>query len=282
MSQASLTLASLPHDILNHLEQYITAILEMSNWSSQQQPFITHIKNTYNQLNDLIAPCPKNAHALADIIPKLGDQYLQPQVALFGYAKMLRDMPDAFQSAPLNDMQNTYLKEIETVGQLLHEQTQQFINGSMKRRISARKEASISLHIENLIEEQVLIYQYWLRDKPIKLSLTPYIQTTPQVTIQRYHFRAFLDHMVYTLAQELIEFGQIRISIHSNSDKITIGIFCSGVQFTEAEKITLFEHQGRAIYWQYLQSIKANPRFLIQGGVGATFEWDILIGKNDP
>jgi chemotaxis protein histidine kinase CheA len=81
-----------------------------------------------------------------------------------------------------------------------------------------------------------------------------------------------IQHIIVTIASELIEYGEIRLANALTDDQqaIELLIFCTGLQLTTDEQHTLFHQNGRDMYRKRLKEQNGSVTFSRQPGTGAT------------
>jgi hypothetical protein len=262
------TIASLLNDIQSAAQSLLTETL-----TPQQRPFVRHILNTSARLFTLVEAMPPGDQALRAVLPILGKDFSQPQSALYGYAKMLIENPASFEAAP-DDGQRVWFSLIYERAVEVARLTEFTRTTAAAERIEQRRLPLQAVDYVALIRHHFPVWQFWLRSDPVRLvdALPKYL---PLVSAQPYHLSGLVEHVVLTLAKELMEYGDLHLLARTGSGGVEAGIACSGLQLTPDEMAQLFEKQGRYIYHDQL--IKNGGRMRVQRipGKGAAI-WLVL------
>ena len=259
----------LPSELLGQIEEAVERVLQYGGLNPQQLTFVQHIQKVSHELSTVIAPVPQTEYALRRILPGFGDSFLQQQVALFGYARLLLEKPDAFDNAVLSDYQQDELSYIYKHGQSLYQLTEQIISSANAERRKQHGASPIQIALDTLLSDEKPVLRYYLRDAPVKLSFELEPVT---VHASAYHLLALIQHIVTTLAGELIEYGQIKISTETIPQQTSISIFCTGIQLDSTEIDILFKKNGRYLYRRRFQKEGGTIHFLREAGRGATIQ----------
>lgn len=259
----------LPSELLQEIEASVEHVLQDSGLNPQQLTFLHHIQKMAGELSAAVSLIPQTEYALRRIIPGFGDSFLQQQVALFGYARLLLEKPESFGGAVLSEYQQDEVRRIYQHGQALYQLTEQIIASAQSERLKQHNAPPVDITLDTLLADEIPVLQYFLCDVPVKLS----VEFAP-ITIfaGAHHLRALIQHIVTTLARELIEYGHIKISIQGNQQKSFINIFCTGIQLDTTEIDILFKKNGRYLYPQRLEKDGGTIRFLREAGRGATIQ----------
>jgi len=247
-----------PAQFLHIIWQTITSVRASGGFQPQQQTFVDHIHRTTDHLKQALDPIPDSDIALRRIIPTFGDSLLQKEIALFGYARLLLDSPASFDGASLTATQASAMQTIFDVGQALYQQTEKIRQEAATERRQQHRAAPQAINLSQFLEMQHPILAYWLRDEPLQLSLM--MAPTPDVMAASYHLAAFIEHIIRTLSQELLEYGHIKVSTVYDGSYGAIHIFATGITLDASEQEVLFKKEGRSLYLQ---------RFLADGGAFA-------------
>lgn len=259
----------LPSELLQGIERSVERVLADGGLNPQQLTFVHHIQKMAEELSTAISPIPQTDYALHRIIPSFGDSFLQQEVALFGYARLLLEKPESFGGAVLSEYQQDEVRRIYQQGQALYQITEQIITNAKTERPKQHVTPPEKINLVDFFERETPILQYYLRNHPVKLS----IDIEPaQVRASDYHFRALIQHIVTTLALEFIEYGHIKISTQAFHQENHINIFCTGIQLGATEIDILFKKNGRYAYTKRLQQDGGTIRFLREPGRGAIIQ----------
>lgn len=267
----------LPSELLQAIEASLDLVLQDGGLNPQQLTFVNHIQKTATELSTAIAPIPQTDYALRRIIPGFGDSFLQQQVALFGYARLLLESPESFDDVILSDYQQDEMQAIYQHGQTLYELTDQIVASAKLERPQQHARSSERMDLVQFFERETPVLHYFLRNVPVKLSITAESST---VFASDYHLSALIQHIVTTLALELIEYGHIKISTGEGHQESLINIFCTGIQLDATEIDILFKKNGRYHYTQRLQQDGGTVRFLRERGRGATIQ--LVLARSKP
>lgn len=258
---------------LNAIHAALSDLTQDSNGlTAQQLTFIQHMQRIADQLAHMVAPMPTDDAALWQLIPILGDAFSQPQTALYGYAKMLLEAPQLFgaTAGQLSDGQCEALNQIYTHGIKLAQKTQALCDEAHQQRQQNRHQPAHDFDLSAFIAAQMPVYGYWVRDKAITLQsdLSPHL---PPIHAQSYHVHEIVRHIVTTLADELVEYGVIRLytMLATPEAGVVLGIFCTGTQLTPDELDILFKRQGRNLYRRQIAKQGAQLMILREAGIGA-------------
>ena len=257
----------LPAELLQEIEASIENIILDGNLNPQQLTFVQHIQKISGELSRAVSAIPQTEYALSRIIPGFGDSFLQQQVALFGYAKLLLEKPESFGDATLSEYQQDEAQRIYQHGQMVYQLTERIIASAKSERLNQHNAPSTDIALDDLLSDEIPVLEYFLRDVPVKMTVTP---TPVKVSANAYHLRALIQHIVTTFALELIEYGHIKISIQSNQQGASINIFGTGIQLTTSDLDILFKKNGRYLYPQRLKKQGGAIQFLREAGRGAT------------
>jgi hypothetical protein len=252
--------------ILSHLEPLLTD----TSLTPQQQTFIQHMHRTAHTLHDTARQIPATAVALRQILPVLGDSFLQPQQALVGYAKMLIDHPESFDGAALSASQRQALMRIHDESVSLYRLTERLRDEAFSERAEQRSAPPLDFDLNMLIWQHVPVYRYWLREEAVTVTVD-FPAGLPPVHGQPYHIAELVRHLVITMGRDLIEYGNIDLSaLHlPEKERVRLRIFCTGVQLLPDELETLFQKNGRHIYRQRIEQQQITLDILREPGVGA-------------
>ena len=230
-----------PAELLSEIQRAIENVLDDGQLNPQQQTFVNHIQKISNELFSVITPIPETEYALQRIIPSFGDSFLQQQAALFGYAKLLLEHPQSFEDGILSEYQQDQMQLIYKHGQRLYDLTEQIYKTALAERRKQHNAQVITTDIATVLIDEEPILRYFLRKYPVELSI--HAEPLPAKTVP-YHLIAFVQHIVMTICEELMEQGEIKISTIQN----TISIFCTGISLNTTEQDILFKKNGRYAY----------------------------------
>jgi len=259
----------LPSELLQSIETAIDDVLQDGGLNPQQQTFINHIQKTSAELSRAVLPIPQTEHALRRIIPTFGDSFIQQQVALFGYARLLLESPDSFGGAILSEYQQDKMQQIYQHGQALHQLTETIVESARAERLKNRRAQPEKLDLEAFFADESPILQYVIRNRPVELSIAASPVTVVAVS---YHLAALIQHIVTVLAHELIETGHIKILTHKTTNSGRIDIFCTGIELNTDEIEILFQKNGRYLYPQRLEKMGGILHFQPDSGHSANIQ----------
>ena len=259
----------LPSELLQQIEASVEHVLQDGNLNPQQLTFVHHIQKMAGELSLALSHIPQTEYALNRIIPGFGDSFLQQQVALFGYARLLLEKPESFGDAVLSEYQRDEIQRIYQHGQALYQLTEQIMASAQSERLEQHNALPDEIVLDALLSDEAPVLQYLLRDVPVQLS----IEHGPvMVVANAYHLRALIQHIVTTLALELIEYGRIKINTGKNHQDVSLNIFCTGIQLDAREIDILFKKNGRYLYPQRLEKEGGAIRFFRESGRGAIIQ----------
>ena len=245
--------------------------------SESQQTFMQHLIRSAAQLLKQCEEIPDTQAALFEILPTLGEAFTQQQVALYGYARLMLEQPQAFEGAPLNDAQCEHLHTISSASQEAIRLTDEIMQAAQQWRQRARSAAPARFALGPLLEERLPIWRYWLRERPVILSSTV-ADELPLVFGSAYHLAEMLRHVVLTMGREWIEYGQIQISASAQARIVALGIFCTGAQGSQDEMARLFGQPGQQLYLAQMRRVKIGLRLEKEPGKGVTILLEIPTG----
>ncbi len=253
--------------IVAHLEPLLTD----PTLTSQQHTFIQHMHRTAHTLHDTARQIPATAVALRQILPVLGDDFLHPQQVLVGYAKMLIDHPESFDGATLSMSQRQALMQVHDESVSLYRFTERLRDEAFTERREQRNASPVDFELNMLIWQHVPVYRYWLSDEAVTLTVD-FPAGLPLVHGQPYHIAELVRHLVVTMGRDLIEYGNIDLSAVHLPDiaRVSLRVFCTGVQLLPDELETLFQANGRHVYRQRIQQQNITLDMSRESGVGAT------------
>jgi signal transduction histidine kinase len=228
-------------------EHLITQPLELT-----QQPIAQYIHQSVTQFARLMATIPPGERALRELVPLVSDDLLTPLTPVRGYALMLREYPAPF------GMDTVAQPLIETTTVLhdgalqLQQQLDLVKNEALAQRQMERSQPPQIFNLPALLRDYLPIWQYRLTD--VAVQLVDELPETLYVFAQTYHIAGIVQHVVLTMARELMTSGQIclRAGRHVNGTHVEVGIFGTGLQLREIDYDTLFKQQGRHIYRQQI------------------------------
>ncbi|MDQ7034292.1 MAG: hypothetical protein Q9P01_05495 [Anaerolineae bacterium] len=252
------------------------AVLSKNSLNPQQQTFLQHIHQTAQELHTIARDIPPTDYALHAIIPMLGDSFTQPQTVIFGYAKMLMEEPDSFGGAVLNSWQHEQVMTVYERGIALAQLTEKVTQDAFHEQQKQHNASPIIFDLNMHIWQNIPVYRYWLRDKAVKISAN-FPQGLPPVLCNPYHIAAIAQHIVLTMATELIEYGNIQISgtLREDSQAVMLNFFCTGIQLNDNVQYILFDKQGRYMYRERIISQRGTLHFSHEVGIGATVHIDL-------
>lgn len=265
-----------PSALLAEIASIVADVLSKNSLNPQQQTFLRHIHQTAQELHTIVRDIPPTEYALRAIIPSLGKRFVQPQTVIFGYAKMLMEQPDSFGGAVLSEWQHEHVIAIYEKGVALAQFTEKIKQTASDEQQKQQNASAAIFDLNMHIWQNIPVYRYWLRDKAVKVT-AEFPQGLPPVLCNPYHIAAIAQHIVLTMATELIEYGKIRISaaLREDSQAVVLNFFCTGIQLNEAEQHILFQKQGRYIYRERLSSQQGTLHFSREAGIGATLHIDL-------
>lgn len=250
---------------------------EAGTASESQQTFIQHLMRSAAQLLKQCEEIPESQAALFEILPTLGEAFAQQQVALYGYARLMLEQPQAFAGAPLNDAQREHLQTISSASQEAARLTDEIVQAAQQWRQQARSAAPTFFALGLLLEERLPIWRYWLRERPVILSCTV-ADGLPLVYGSAYHLGEIVRHIVLTMGRNWIEYGQIQLSANARAGRVTLGIFCTGAQGSQEEMALLFGQPGQQLYLAQIQRAEIRLRMEKAPGKGVTILLEIPTG----
>lgn len=259
--------------MLDEIRQTIKPVAQDQSLNPQQAMFVTHIEKTTDRLQQQIEFLPDREYAELQVLPVLGEQFLQPLVAIYGYAKLLLDSPQSFDGALVTGENRASLEAIFSTGRALEQHIESLSQQAFQHRLDARKSPPQSLDLQAFIAENLPIYRYWIRDCAVQIQHTQenILDHQPITIVARpYHLNALFQHIISVMAREWIEYGVIRLSTEIMDEFAELAIFCTGVQLMEQDMETLFHKDGRAVYLQQLQKMGGDIETSVQAGVGST------------
>lgn len=248
------------HDMLNLMLSHLLTI-DQDGLTQQQQTFIDHIKKTLQSLINLLDGLPAQEYAYIQVIPILGDQFVQPLVAIYGYAKLLMDSPSSFADATITTEQYDCLSIVYQHGRELEAYAQSLEQQAFDYRLQARKQAIESVDLVRLIRDNIPLFRYWIRHTSIEILAN--INSDPLIAqAQSYHLTALIQHIITVIATEIMEVGQIQITIRKMY-RVELHILCTGLRLEDSHLQTLLQKDGRDLYYKQLQ--KMNGNISVQG-----------------
>lgn len=253
-----------PHDLLHHIRMELDSILEQPTiLNAQQLTFVQHIHTISDAQHKQFEPMPSSAYALQRIIPTMSESLLQQQSALFGYAKLLLEHPESFDGVAFPDVHRAHIERISHLGQQLYHLTEHIQQSALTERQTQQNRSAVHFDVATLLEDEMPVLRYFLRDKAIQLSNH---STSLAVCASPYHLSAFIQHIILTVADELIEYGHIQLK----TDRQALHIFCTGIQLTQADIDTLFTKQGRYVYPRRFEKEGGTITFAREQGRGSS------------
>jgi hypothetical protein len=240
------------------LEKLQLLLADDASLNPQQKTFIRHMHNTAQKLHAIAREIPSTDSALRQILPALGDDFLQPQQALVGYAKMLIEHPESFHdaddSAELTPAQRRILMQIHDESVSLYRLTERIREEAFNERRDQRTADPADFDLNMLIWQHVPVYRYWLKDNPVTVTVN-FPAGLPPVHAQGYHLAEAVQHFIVTMGRDLVEQGNIQISADYILDDncVSLKILCPEYRFTLDDFDVLFKQNGRDVYLQRLQ-----------------------------
>ena len=258
-------------DITRSMDEILVQIrhLDKQSLNEQQLLFANHIEHTTVSLTKMIDGIPNTYPAHIQILPILGDSFLQSLIAVYGYAKLLLDSPASFNGATVNDSQRGYLETIFDIGQELQQYVESLQKQAFDYRLQARNQPQQSLDLIQLVNDNIDIYRYWIHGKAVQLQ-TMFTQEQLTVIAQPYHLNALIQHIITIIATELIEYGMIQLSVKEQDTAIELHIFCTGLQINNEHLSILFQKDGRHTYLKHLAKVGGKIVTDIQRGKGSS------------
>ncbi|GAB1420877.1 hypothetical protein MASR2M15_10030 [Anaerolineales bacterium] len=247
LSQDLLTIATL-----------IQSLQESDSFNAQQTLFINHIQKTVHQLQNQIHAMPDDEFALQQLIPILGEDFLKTQLPIFGYAKMLLEMPEQFAGAEINDPhQRQTLQSIFDTGQKLYQESLALQEQAQANRARWHNDPPQVFDLSQLVRRYMDLYRFWLHDRPSIKLINALPDALPFVFASQYHVSELIRHIIVLMGHDFIEYGWIELSAfpHPQSRELHTRIFCTGIQMDESEYNRLFRKDNRYLYLQRLESM---------------------------
>lgn len=236
---------------LSALAEQADYLLAHTSLSPQQATFVQHIARTAQHLQAQLAVVPATEYALQTLLPILGEDFSKPLFALFGYAKLLTDSPQSFDHAPLSADQRQRLVAIFEQGRSLAQWVEQLPDSLIQQRLHQRRAPASPHNLNDLLVEMLSVCRYLLRERPIRLSLSlPEALVWAQVNA--YHVRELVRHVCLTTSLELIEQGELRLSLQSTPEQAQLSLNADQLVWDNDALIRLFMRNGRDTYTAYL------------------------------
>lgn len=240
----------------------------------QQQTFVRHIQQTARQLHRMVADVPPTQRAQREIFPVMGDDFVQPQVALFGYARMLLQHPESFGGATPTPQQRDRLRAIDEAASGLYRLTTQLNEDATAERLSQRQAAPTRFDLSADLTGYLPVLRYWLRGQPVQLSVD--IQPDVMVYAQAYHVREAIRHILYVMAYERVNYGRLALNVQiHDADFAEVRIFCTGIRLDDDDMRALFGQDGRHIYHRQILKQGGELRVRREPGVGSTLAFTL-------
>lgn len=249
---------------LGTIHSAIQTLLGDSHFNSQQLLFINHMDKTASNLLKMLDSLPATESTMMQVLPVLGDNFLQAIVALYGYSRLLLEHPASFDGATIPENLRPALETIYASGISLSRHAEVLIEKSTAYRLQARQQAPYPLNLIELIQENLPVYRYWIREKAVQVTVN-FEQEKLIVLANAYHLNELIKHIIVTVATELIEYGLISLSAQA-SDKIDLVITCTGIQLDDEAMHSLFQKEGRKIYLKQIQRMKGTIHTSIERG----------------
>jgi hypothetical protein len=79
-------------------------------------------------------------------------------------------------------------------------------------------------------------------------------------------------HTLVTMARELVEYGDLQLNASSDAaqGRVSLAIFCTGIQLTPEDIATLYQKQGRHLYLKHLREDGGSIDTMREPGRGAS------------
>lgn len=247
-----------PSQHVQAIERALANLKDTVVFNPQQEIFINHIRKIASELKQAVDPIPQTLEALYRIVPTFGDSFLQQQIALFGYARLLLESPESFGDVELKGYHREQVEQIYKEGQALYKLTERICHEALaehRRQHTARPEP---VNLQRLLQSQHEILNYFLRNTSVEL-----VVDVDDVIVQaaRYHLAALLQHIIVTLSEELIRNGNITITSRQTNTEAAIIVSCLAMQLTQETIDIIFKKNGRYIYARRFAKDDGSLRF---------------------
>jgi signal transduction histidine kinase len=241
-----------PQQWLQEILAASESLLNDEAFNHQQVTFVKSIHSNAQIVQNQLVSIPNNQTAFRHIFAKISHEFHTPQTPIIAYSKMLIENPEQFGAHHLSDSQRQSLTLIHDCATKLWNWTQSIIDSAQLERQQMHKAAAQPTNLNQLLENYIPLYQYFLKEYPVEV-FAEIPQNLPLVMANSYHLSHLIQHIILTIASELIDKGEIHLSTSIEVDFVALNISCPVLQLTSEAIETLFQKQGRHIYRQHLE-----------------------------
>ncbi|MGB1285146.1 MAG: hypothetical protein ACPG7F_01320 [Aggregatilineales bacterium] len=253
---------------LDTIQHALRPLQSDASLNAQQQIFVDHMQRTTEKLYAVLAPVPPGKTALYDILPTIPQSFEQSLSVLYGYARMLMTQPDSFEGQGVTSAQKISLTTIYDASMALSQDITQHRRDMFAYRVSQRQQSAAMMDITEILEETLPVCRYYLRDTALRFTWQ--LDTVPQAFAHPYHLNALIKHILTTIADELLEYGTIRLHLQQTASTADITIFATGLTGNDEEYKILFQKEGRHLYRQQFEQYGGHLKIMTHPGQGIT------------
>lgn len=267
-----------PADVMRTIREAAAACQTSAYLNSQQRTFVEFIAKSAQQTDELLQAIPQTDYALSQIMPLLADSLQNPLTVLAGYAKMLLEHPASFGGADLATDDAQQMRLIYEQSVIFKEALEAWTASAQAERQAQHKLPMGNYDLNMIIWQHVPVYRYWIREKAVKLMVN-FQQGIPPIKANPYHLNALVQHLIRTLARDLMPYGTIEVNgaYLPASKTVELKISATGIELSPDEMALLFDKQGNDFYWRQAQKQAIRIETSQQVGYGASLHllWDV-------
>lgn len=244
---------STPQQWLEEIIDAAESLLEDETLNQQQLTFIENILHSTQKVYKILLELPTNEKALRLILPIISFEFRTPQVPIIGYSQLLLEHPEQFEAKELSELQSQKLNLIYNNGNKIRDWTQSIMDSAKTEQQQMQDAPAQATNLNQFFDDYFPLYYYFLKNNPSVELIVEIPKILPFVMANPYHLSHLIEHIILTIAAELIEQGEIHLSVSIEPKFVNINIVCDNLNLIIANIDVLFEKQGRYVYRKRLE-----------------------------
>ncbi len=236
------------HATLSGLVRLLDTLSVTDTWTTQQQPFLAHIRKTCAHLAAQTADLPNEETQLYALVAVFDEAFFKQLSVVYGYAKLLLESPQAFGGAQVSPAQRALLQDVFGYSMALAKWLSELPNAAQTWRQQARAKPAAAHDLAVLLAEQLPLLRYVARG----CQLRPTFEAGAWATCRPYHLEAFVLYVVRAMADALRETAHPTPDIFLACAPIAQGAHLTLECPTALDLATLFGRHGGAHYLRAL------------------------------
>lgn len=263
---------STPQQWLQEILTATEALLNDEALNHQHKTFVEAISNCAEMIQNNIPEFSYDI-PIKYIISEICYESRSLFASIRGYSDLLLISPEQFGAKEFEGVQKQHLTLIYNNGNMLWDWKLSLINSVQTERQKMHNAPSQETNLDQFLENYLPQYQYLIKARLKYLNKNPveFIAEIPEnlplVMANYYHLSHLIQHLILTIATELIEKGTIYFSATTKADFVVLSISSPSLQLTAESLETLFQKQGRDTYRKRLEEQGGQIRFPSQSKI---------------